>query len=98
MKLKSKLKEEKNKNDNLSKEISILKQQISHLQSQINNQNNIQIDNTLISSQSNDSNEKLIKLIKEKDDLISKLKRYPVILEKNEKLISIIFYGNELKN
>ena len=32
-----------------------------------------------------------MKLNKEKDDLLEKIKRYPVILEKGEKLISIIF-------
>ena len=98
MQLKSELKEEKNKNDNLSKEISFLKEQVINLQSkinnQVNNQNNNQIDNSkninkLINS--NNPNETINKLIKEKEDLIEKMKRYPAILEKNEKLISIIF-------
>ena len=98
MQLKSELKEEKNKNNNLSKEISFLKEQIINLQSQINNQINSQINNQIDNSKninklinSNNPNETINKLIKEKEDLIEKLKRYPVILEKNEKLISIIF-------
>lgn len=91
IKLKSELAEEKNKNINLSNEISMLKQQMTQMQSQINNQNNIQIDNSNNSTGANYSNEALMKLTKEKDDLLEKIKRYPVILEKGEKLISIIF-------
>ena len=94
MQLKTELKEEKNKNDNLSKEIDFLKEQIIHLQSQINNQINSQINNQIDNSKninklinSNNPTETINKLIKEKEDLIEKLKRYPVILEKNEKLI-----------
>ena len=37
------------------------------------------------------------KLYKEINDLNEKLKRYPVILEENEKLISIIFTTSEQK-
>jgi len=69
----------------------MLKKQMTQMQSQINNQNSIQIDNSNISTEANYSNEALMKLNKEKDDLLEKIKRYPVILEKGEKLISIIF-------
>ena len=54
MQLKIELKEEKNKNNNLSKEISFLKEQIIHLQSQINNQINSQINNQIDSSKNID--------------------------------------------
>ena len=47
------------------------------------------------SNLSNNSNDSIIKLIKDKEDEIKdlkkKLKRYPFILEKNEKIMSIIF-------
>ena len=95
--MKSELAEEKNKNNLLSNEISILKNQITLIQSQINNQDNILIDNSKNSINSNNSNEALNKLIKEKNELLEKIKRYPVILEKNEKLISIIFASENRK-
>ena len=48
-----------------------------------------------ISNIQNNSNDILIKLIKEKEDTIKELKekiqRYPFVLEKNEKIMSIIF-------
>ena len=48
-----------------------------------------------ISNIQNNSNDILIKLINEKEnkirDLEEKIKRYPFILEKNEKIMSIIF-------
>ena len=70
-------------------ENSNLKKIIEQLQSQNNNKNNIQIDN------SNNSIDTLIKLIKDKENIINelneKIKRYPITLEKNEKLISIVF-------
>ena len=50
-----------------------------------------------INTNSNNTNETINKLIKEKDDLIEKIKRYPAILEKNEKLISIIFTPSNQK-
>ena len=88
MKLKSELQEEKNKNDLLSNEITKLKEQINNSTPNPDNQINIQNDNN--------PNDLLIKLIKEKDDLIEKLKKYPAILGKNEKLISINFnYMNQ---
>ena len=70
-------------------ENSNLKKMIEQLQSQNNNKNNIQIDN------SNNSIDTLIKLIKDKENIINelneKIKRYPISLEKDEKLISIVF-------
>ncbi len=48
-----------------------------------------------ISNNQNNSNDILIKLINEKEstikDLKEKIQRYPFILEKNEKIMSIIF-------
>jgi len=48
-----------------------------------------------ISNNQNNSNDVLIKLINEKEntikDLKEKIQRYPFILEKNEKIMSIIF-------
>ena len=71
-----------------------LKQKISQLQLQFNSQKNFQNMNN-ISNIQNNSNDILIKLIKEKEDTIKELKekiqRYPFVLEKNEKIMSIIF-------
>ena len=90
IKLKSELAEEKNKNINLSNEISMLKQQMTQMQSQINNQNNIQIDNSNNSTGANYSNEALRKLTKElickNTDNIHKIEeqlynQYPQLME-----------------
>ena len=78
----------------MSNENANLKQQISQLQYQLNSQNNFQSMNN-ISNNQNNSNDILIKLINEKEstikDLKEKIQRYPFILEKNEKIMSIIF-------
>ena len=85
---------EQNKNSVLSKENANLKQQISQLQFQLNSQNNFQNINN-ISNIQNNSNDILIKLINEKENIIKDLKekiqRYPFVLEKNGKIMSIIF-------
>ena len=62
----------------------------------------IMIDNTNnISNSKFNSNDSIIKLIKDKEDIINdlneKLKRFPFILEKNEKLMSIIFSSVDQK-
>ena len=71
-----------NKNNFLLNENNQLKQQIFQLQ---NKMNNININ----------SNDSFFRLIKAKEDLIKdlneKLNRFPFILEKNEKLMSVIF-------
>ena len=49
----------------------------------------------------NNSNDKLINLLSKKEekinDLEEKIKRYPFILEKNERLMAIIFYSVDQK-
>ena len=74
-------------NTNLLNENYQLKEQINQLQKQINSNNNI--------SNNQNSMDSFIKLIKNKEDIINdlneKLKRFPFILEKNEKLMSLIF-------
>ena len=74
--LNNQLTDEKHKNNILLTDNSNFKNIIEELNSKINEQNN-------------NSNE-IIKLYKKIDDLNEKLKRYPFILEENEKLISII--------
>ena len=82
---------EQNKNSVLSNENANLKQQISQLQFQLTSQNNFQNMNNI----QNNSFDKFINLINEKEnkirDLEEKIKRYPFVLEKNEKIMSIIF-------
>ena len=85
-KLNNEISEEKNKYNMISSENNILNKENQRLNSIINTQNN----NQVINSNSNNSNE-MIKLYKKIEDLQEKLKRYPFILEENEKLISIIF-------
>ena len=77
-------------NNNLLNEIQKLQQQTIESHDQLFNS----IKN-LGNNLSNNSNDSIIKLIKDKEDRINelneKLKRYPFILEKNEKIMSIIF-------
>ena len=80
--LKNQLSQEQNKNNDLNKIINNLK-------SQINNQNNIHNNNQ--NNNQNELNMKINKLYDEINNLNKKLKRYPINLEENEKLISIIF-------
>ena len=111
----TKLSEEKNKNNILSKEILDLNNKMEESNKKINILNNQLIDeknknNILLSDNSNyknkveelnskinkqNNNQKIIpddiiKLYKKIDDLNEKLKRFPFILEENEKLISIV--------
>ena len=98
----SELSTERNKNYNLSIENQNLKQQIAQLNSQLannfQNKNNIQ----------NNSSDKLINLLSKKEEKINelkakinelkeKIKRYPFILEKNERLMAIIFNSVDQK-
>ena len=83
---------QQNINNNLLNEIKKLhKLQEQTIQSH-NQLFNLGNNNSNLSDNSNDS---IIKLIKDKEDKINdlneKLKRYPFILEKNEKIMSIIF-------
>ena len=80
--------EEKNKNYNLSKENSEMKAKIEQLNFKIINQNNF--NNFNIQIKTNELYEKIL-------DLQEKLKRFPSILEKNEKLMSIIFASVDQK-
>ena len=82
--LNNQLLEEKKKNDILYEENSKLKKKIEELKVTINNLN-IQIN------PSNNNSIKMNELCEKIIDLQEKLNRFPFILEKNEKLISIIF-------
>ena len=101
-KLASMLTNEKNKNeiltnqlnngkrtiDNLSQENKKLNEKLEGLQLQLQQRNNQYLVN------SNNSNE-ITQLYKQIYNLNETLKRYPVILEENEKLISIIFASSD---
>ena len=104
--LQAELNSEKNKynnllrqNDQLQKENTNLKNKISEFEIAINSlvslTKTLQNSNILSNNQNNSNDYSLIKLIKDKEDIINdlneKLKRFPFILEKNEKLMSIIF-------
>ena len=88
---------QQNINNNLLNEIK----KLHKLQEQTILQSHNQLFNSITnlgnnnSNLSNNSNDSIIKLIKDKEDKINdlneKLKRYPFILEKNEKIMSIIF-------
>ena len=86
--LNEQLSKEKNKNNILSQENSQLKNKIAELNFKINNQNNQKNPNNQIKM--NELYEKIL-------DLQEKLKRFPFILEKNEKLMSIIFSSVDQK-
>ena len=81
---------QQNINNNFLNEIQKLQQQTIQSHDQLFNSIKNKGNNL-----SNNSNDSIIKLIKDKEDMINelneKLKRYPFILEKNEKIISIIF-------
>ena len=90
--LNTKLKEENNKNHILINENSNLMKKIEELQKRINEQNN----NLMNKNNLKDDND-ITKLYKKIDDLNQKIKRYFIILEENEKLISIIFISVDEK-
>ena len=94
--LKNKIKSFEKINNDLVNENNQLKQQIIKSNNQlISLTNNLQNSNILSNNQYNTNDYSFIKLIKDKEDKINdlneKLKRFPFILEKNEKLMSIIF-------
>ena len=72
-----------NEINNYINKIEVLNNNIKKLSSE----NNINIQNNL---NSNDSNE-IVRLYKKIEDLTEKINRYPFILEKDEKMLSIIF-------
>ena len=87
-KLTNLLNKEKNINNTLSQNNLKLKKQIEELQ--------LKIKKGPIETSSNSNNkDELFLLYKKIDNLNDTLKRYPVILEKNEKLISIIFESSD---
>ena len=93
--LNSELYKERMKNNYLSSEIDKLMQKISILENQL--ENNFQTKNNI----KNNPYDKLIGLLTQKENIIydlkEKIKRYPCILEKNENLLSIIFYSVDQK-
>ena len=94
--LKNKIKSFEKINNDLVNENNQLKQQIIKSNNQlISLTNNLQNSNILSNNQYNTNDYSFIKLIKDKEDIINdlneKLKRFPFILEKNEKLMSVIF-------
>ena len=94
--LKNKIKSFEKSNNDLVNENNQLKQQIIKSNNQlISLTNNLQNSNILSNNQYNINDYSFVKLIKDKEDIINdlneKLKRFPFILEKNEKLMSVIF-------
>ena len=86
--------EQQNINGDLLNEIKQLKMHIQSQNQKINSLNNFQNLNSSSNNQNN-SNEYFVKSIRDKENIINdlkeKLKRFPFILEKNEKLMSVIF-------
>ena len=85
-----------NINNNILNEIKLFKQQTIQSHNQIfNSLTNIENFNNNLLNNQNNSNDSIFKLIKDREDKINdledKLKRFPFILEKNEKIMSIIF-------
>ena len=90
----TKLEKEKTISNDLSDKIKKYELKINSLNKIIEElQNKIQNQNQL-NNQNNSAN-KIIELYNEIHDLNQKLKRYPFILEKDEKLISVIFSSVE---
>ena len=94
--LRNKISEFENTINILSNENNQLKQRVIQSNDQIISlTKNLQNSSILSNNQNNSNDYSLIKMIKDKEDIINdlneKLKRFPFILEKNEKLISIIF-------
>ena len=84
------LKQLKDETHNLFNENIILKKELEKLKLNEDERNNNQILKSL-----SDNKNKKDQLYKEINDLKEKLNRYPIILEKNEELISIIFCYEE---
>ena len=96
--LSSQLKKEKIKNNDLSNLLDEEKNINNNLKNKIKElelkQQNKKFNNQVIQNNTNDSN-KIIQLYNKIEDLNEKLKRAPYILEKNEKLISVIFTSTD---
>ena len=94
----SQLKKEKIKNNDLSNLLNEEKNINNNLKNKIKElelkQQNKKFNNQVIQNNTNDSN-KIIQLYNKIEDLNEKLKRAPYILEKNEKLISVIFTSTD---
>ena len=86
--LTNQLNNEKNKNISLLKENFNLKKKIEELKLSMKQTNNQE-------SQKFFNKDEIIELYKKIDYLNEKLKRYPTVLEQNEKLISIIFASSD---
>ena len=89
--LKSRLEEEQNLKNYLLQLNEKLNEKINNLDYKLNNK----INNQLVQNDSGDKEQ--LKLYKKIMDLNEKLKRYPYNLEKNEKLISVIFASVDQK-
>ena len=90
--LKNKLFQEQNNTINLNNIINNLKYQLNNNQNFINNiQNNNQNNNTI------ELYKRIEELNKRIDELNKKIKRYPINLEENEKLMSVIFTSVDQK-
>ena len=96
--LSSQLKKEKIKNNDLSNLLNEEKNINNNLKNKIKElelkQQNKKFNNQVIQNNTNDSI-KIIQLYNKIEDLNEKLKRAPYILEKNEKLISVIFTSTD---
>ena len=96
--LSSQIKKEKIKNNDLSNLLNEEKNINNNLKNKIKElelkQQNKKFNNQVIQNNTNDSN-KIIQLYNKIEDLNEKLKRAPYILEKNEKLISVIFTSTD---
>ena len=93
--LKKQINENQDRNDNLLKQLkdeknNLLKKELEKLKLNEDERNN----NQILKSISNNKNEN-DQLYQEINELKEKLNRYPIILEKNEELISIIFCYKE---
>ena len=86
--LTNELNDEKNKNKNLSKENMNLNKKLEELKLALEQKNSQGAKNYSNQNQ-------IIELYEKIDNLNEKLKRYPIELEKNEKLISIIFASSD---
>ena len=86
--LTNELNNEKYKTTNLSKENMILNKKLEELKSSIQQNNNQSVQNSI-------NKDEIIELYKKIDDLNKRLKRYPMILEQDEKLMSIIFASSD---
>ena len=90
--LKNKLFQEQNNIINLNNIINNLKYQLNNFKNNYNNiQNNNQNNNTI------ELYKRIEELNKRIDELNRKLKRYPINLEENEKLMSVIFTSVDQK-